>query len=253
MSRLAKVKHGIWKWRQKLHLSKRKSAPAGLYFDLFRGMYRADGLTFEVPKDLTSRSFRSRFLFDIYEQEERALIRAHMPADVTVLELGACLGVVSCITNRLLRQPERHVVVDANPRVGEWIERNRRRNGADFAIEEGLVSRSSDGTFFLHDLVVGGSADRVTSVRVTAPVLTIEELEERHALTFDALVMDIEGGELVFVRENPDLFRRLRFACIEMHEFVLGDDGVAECESLLRAAGLERVGGDAFNGAWLRT
>jgi predicted O-methyltransferase YrrM len=43
-----------------------------------------------------------------------------------VLELGGCLGVVSCSINTLLRDPSRHVVVEANPKLLAYLYENRR-------------------------------------------------------------------------------------------------------------------------------
>ena len=223
-----------------------------MYFDLFRKDYRADGLHFDIPRELTTRSFRARFLFDVYEQEERALLRRHLPVDSALLELGACIGVVSCISNSMLHSPTDHVVVEANPHLIPWIETNRTKNHARFSTEQCLVSRTSDGTFYIHHVIVGGSAERQTPHRITVPVDTVEGLEAKHNLRFNALVMDIEGGELAFLLENPTLLSRLNFVCVELHEFAIGKEGVATCRRILANAGLRPVGGDAASSAWLR-
>ena len=87
----------------------------GAMFDLMGGHFRVDGCTFAIPKRLTSVAYRSCFFDRSYEAEERELIRALVKPDDQVLELGACLGVVSCVTNKLLRDNTRHVVVEGNP------------------------------------------------------------------------------------------------------------------------------------------
>src|SRR5579884_4280578 len=74
----------------------------GLLFDLKGGRFRADGCVFEIPRTVTTRAYRSCFLLDDYEVDERQLIPRFVRSDDRVLELGACLGIVSCITNRLL-------------------------------------------------------------------------------------------------------------------------------------------------------
>lgn len=235
------------------HVRGLKWTLGGLAFDVVRrGVFRAEGQEFTVPRELTTTAFRSRFWFDLYEREERTLIE-HLPADATVLELGGCLGVVSCITNARLTDRTKHVVAEANPQLIGWIERNRDRNGAGFAVEHAMVSRRSDGEFHLHDLIVGGSATRPTGRTVTVPVKSVEDVERDHDLRFDALVMDIEGGELEVLRENEELLGRLRFALVELHDFIIGDDAVRECEQRLRDAGLTRVASDGQSSAWLRT
>lgn len=243
----------VYATRIKPHLSGKKSAAAGLLFDLFmRGEWRADGQRFEIPKSMTDRGFRGRFFLDNYEREERQLVVEYLPRDAAVLELGACLGVVSCITNSRLEQPSRHLVVEAHPRLIPTIERNRERNGSEFVVENALVSRTSEGTFFLHHLVVGGSAQRETGSEITVPVATVEELELKYGIAFNALVMDIEGGELDFLQENPDFLRRLDFVVIEVHDFIIGTERVNTCWSLLRAAGLERMATADASSVWGR-
>src|SRR5438445_8047236 len=74
----------------------------GLLFDLKGGRFQADGCTFVIPKDLTTRTYRACFWQGNYEKEERELTRRWIRPDDSVLELGACLGIVSCVTNKLL-------------------------------------------------------------------------------------------------------------------------------------------------------
>src|SRR6187401_1090526 len=76
----------------------------GLLFDLKGGLFRVDGCTFIVPRELTTRSYRACFWQATYEKEERELVRRWIHPTDSVLELGACLGVVSCVTNRLLTE-----------------------------------------------------------------------------------------------------------------------------------------------------
>src|SRR5262245_18569089 len=84
----------------------------GMIFDLRGGRFRADGRTFIIPKDVTTQSYRSCFLREDYEQDERELITRWIQPEDAVIELGACLGIVSCVTNKLLRDKSRHVVVE---------------------------------------------------------------------------------------------------------------------------------------------
>lgn len=212
----------------------------GLLFDLYAQPYRAEGLVFAIPHELTTRRFRGRFPLDLYESEERKMIRQlPPPADAQVLELGGCIGVVSCLTNRHLARKEAHVVLEPNPQLTPWIELNRARNNAGFKVIQALASKSSNGSFYLHDLIVGGSAHRATGTSITVPVVTVEQIEAATGLRFDAIVMDIEGGELDFLTENPALLARLRWVCAELHPQIIGTEAVARCRELLRAAGLE--------------
>ncbi len=107
----------------------------GVWFDLTGGRFRADGCEYVIPKDITSRAYRSCFLDGSYEAEERELIRTYLRPTDTVLELGACLGIVSCMTNKILADKSRHVVVEGNPFCIPSLHRNRDINKAGFLVE----------------------------------------------------------------------------------------------------------------------
>ena len=79
----------------------------GFIFDLKGGRFHVDGCAIEVPKHLTTRTYRGCFMIGDYEAEERALIKRYLRPDDTVLELGACIGAVSCTTNKLLKDKSR--------------------------------------------------------------------------------------------------------------------------------------------------
>ncbi|WP_437229274.1 FkbM family methyltransferase [Planctomicrobium sp. SH661] len=227
-------------------------ALAGAYFDLFQREFHVDDLAFTIPYDKTTKAFRGRFALGIYEPSEIAFAQKYITPESSILDLGGCIGVVSCVANRQLSDRRRHVVVEANPKLMSSIEANRDRNGCGFQIESCLVSRSSDGVFYLHELIVGGSADRQTAERVQVPVKTVEQLSAAHGIQFDSLMMDIEGGELGFIRENEEFFKTLRIAIIEFHDFIIGKADVSECRNLLRRYGLAKVDEDGGVEVWKR-
>ena len=235
-------------------MTRHNSAAAGLLFDLGGGVFDIDDLAFDIPRELTTRGFRAQFFFNTYERNERVLLAKYLPADSTVLELGACLGIVAGVTSRLLDDPSRHLVVEADPRLALLLEANRDRNGLLFGIENGLVTRGTDGTFFISSVILSGSSiQNPESIgRTEVPTTTVEELEAAHGMRFDALVMDIEGGELQFMRENPALLRQLNFVSVELHESVIGSAGIAECEQLMASAGLAHAETVAECAVWLR-
>jgi hypothetical protein len=61
----------------------------GLIFDMSGGRFKADGCTFVIPKDQTTRAFRAVFLSDSYEANERSLVREFVRPTDSVIELGA--------------------------------------------------------------------------------------------------------------------------------------------------------------------
>lgn len=224
----------------------------GFIFDLQGGQFRADGCVFDIPKHLTTRMFRSCFVRGDYEEEERALIKRFVRPDDTVLECGACLGIVSCVTNSLLRDKTRHVVVEANPKVIPSIYRNRELNKAGFLIEHCAVSNKSEETFYLHPhYIVGGTSQRATDEAVRLPGRSVRELDARYG-PFTTLIMDIEGSELDSFEASRDLFHRYRLVIVELHPWAIGEPSVQKCRDILAAAGLRHVGTAGLTEAWQR-
>ena len=231
----------------------RLEVAAGAVFDALGGEFRCGGQRFHVPRDLTTRAFRGRFLAGLYELPERRLLARHLPAEATVLELGGCLGVVSCLANARLRDRTRHLVVEANPALIPWLHRNRDRNGAGFAIEHAVVARGApERPFWPGGNIVAGSATRQRGQPLLVPARSVEALEQAHDLRFDTLLMDIEGGELEVLQDNPALLSRARLVLLEFHPMFIGEAACEAGRAALRAAGLVLAGRFALAEAWVR-
>lgn len=226
----------LLKFNTKLYL-------AGIYFSLFEKTYKVEGLDLIVPFDLTDIKFRGQFPIDFYEKQERRYLKQYLPKNATVLELGACLGIVSCLTNRLLDHPEQHVVVEANPNVIPTIEANKKRNQCHFYIENCMVSSRPENEFYLGKTILMSSNRRQSATKITMPGKTVTDLERSYGMAFDALVMDIEGGELDFLRENREKLPQFSVIFMEVHPHrdILSPEEVAECLDIVQTAGFEKV------------
>lgn len=215
---------------------------AGVYFTLFKnGKVVLNGVELVIPKSMTDIQLRGQLQVGFYEREERRHLKKYLDPQACVLELGGCLGVVSCITNRMLQNPENHVVVEANPELIKHLERNKNHTGSAFAIEHCIVSSKPEVTFFLGDSILGSSARRRSPKEVTVRGKTVAELERAHHVRFDTLIMDIEGAELEFLRENRDWLRQLHTVITEIHDHpdYLTKEEVAECKTIFEQAGLQ--------------
>src|SRR5882672_8018119 len=150
----------------------------GLLFDLRGSRFDTDGCTFSIPRDVTTRLYRATFLTDDYEQDERQLIKEYLRAEDRVVELGACLGIVSCVTNRLLAQKANHVVVEANPFCIPSLYRNKELNQSGFLIEHCAVHANGEATFYLHPVyIVGGTVQRKSNRPVRLPAKSLRQLD----------------------------------------------------------------------------
>ena len=213
----------------------------GLIFDLSGGRFHVDGCEIEVPKNLTTRSYRACFFTAEYEAEECSLVREFVRPEDTVLELGACMGVVSCVTNKRLRDKTRHVVVEGNPLLIPTLQRNRELNNAGFAIENCAAGTEREVTFYIHPIyLVGGSSQRETEKPVRVRGCSWPELDQRHG-PFTTLIMDVEGSELDVLEGGRELIARYRLGIAELHEWAIGIGKIERCRDLLRLGGLRFV------------
>ncbi len=232
----------------------------GRVVELAGDKVRMDGMTFSVASPNITTGHKSTLAFGLHEMEERALVKAWLPRDIPAIELGGGLGVVSCLTNRLLADPARHVVVEANPRMVPVLTRNRDLNKCRFevvnkaiAYDAATIEMPIDPGFVGSNLAAIGESSGSETVATTTLTRLIDEAG------FDAisLISDIEGAEeQVILREIPRLGERVRFAMMELHPYVLGDDAVAALMARMAEAGfrlLERKGeGAVFSVAYGR-
>lgn len=219
-----------------------KTWAAGAYFTMMKkDRIRLDNVEILVPYEVTDVRLRGQFQINAYERRERRYLKEYLRADATVLELGGCLGVVSCVANKLLRYPERHVVVEANPNLLQYIEANRAHNHCGFKIEHCMVSSQPVNAFYVGPTILESSNLRQWNERVEVPGKTIAQLEEENRLHFDTLIMDIEGGELPLLRENRNWLKQLHTLFMEFHPYddMLSPEEVQECRQIVEDAGLK--------------
>ena len=177
-----------------------------------------------------------------YERHELAIGLAAIKPGARVLELGAGSGVVGAVLARHCA-PAAMLSVEANPHLIPHVSALYARNGlADrIILRHGVVLTAPDApdsvTFFVNGNFLGsGLAPQKLerSQPVTVPVLRYDALKA--AFPHDTIMMDIEGGELDFLR-HADLNGVDTFIA-EMHRAIYGREGMAEIRELLRAAGL---------------
>ena len=176
-----------------------------------------------------------------YERHEMAIGMAAIRPGARVLELGAGSGVVGAVLARHCN-PAAMLSVEANPDLIPHIAALYALNGlADrIILRHAVVLTAPDAPetvrFFVNGNFLGSGLapqklDRAQAVEV--PVLRYDAL--RAAFPHDTIMMDIEGGELDFLR-HADLTGVDTFIA-ETHRGVYGREGMAEIRQLLQAAG----------------
>ena len=162
---------------------------------------------------------------DTWEQQEISAI-PKIPKDSTVLELGGCIGITANVLNRELENPEKHVVVEPNPKLMAPMLRIRDDNGGKFQIRNcviGIAPGSETFSFHPTEHITAGRVGNVGNWQnVQVEKLTIDDLEKIYNINFDCLVMDVEGAEYELF--NPvtgwlkdDYFTKFRTIMIEFH------------------------------------
>ncbi|WP_374157614.1 FkbM family methyltransferase [Mycobacterium sp. G7A2] len=235
-----------------LRVRKSRSYIHGLLFDLKGGTYSTEGMSFRIASDQFPRSFRSRLYFDIYEAPERELAHRWIEPGASVLELGGCIGVVSCVVNKLLEHPRNHVVVEANPTLIGVLSQNRDANGCSFRIENCIVSRAAEAEFYISGIMTASRKDSGVGKRIAVSAKPLEELEDQYGIKFDTLILDIEGGEFDFFTENCTRLEEVKLVILELHRRILSPHELEVCTSILERAGLVRVDAQDETEVWAR-
>ena len=224
----------------------------GFYFKHFKKVYKKNNLIIHIPFDQTDYVFLGRFVFNSYEEEEARYLSQHLRPDAKVLELGACLGYVSCLTNQLLTDKTKHVVLEANPKLIPSILRNKKENSCGFQIENTVISKQNSNDFYIHDLIVGGSSKRKTVHKIAVEGTDFKKLSHKYGIEFDTLIMDIEGGELDLLRNFKEDISKFDTIFVEVHPFanILTQDEAQECEDIISSLGFKVIVRDANFQIW---
>lgn len=224
----------------------------GRIVELFGDRVRVDGMTFSVDCPQLSRGHKSTLAFGLYEVEERLLITRWVPRDLPVLEFGGGLGVSSCILNRKLANPSRHVVVEANPEIIALLKYNRAINDCKFEVINKAIAYDCDyvdlkfGTDFVENSIFGPPVSRTTRVQATTVCSLLADTNFDRA----GVVCDIEGAEEdIITRDLPVLGDRIKFFMAEMHPQILGRDAVEKLMNRLIGLGFtlkEQIGDSVY-------
>lgn len=202
----------------------------------------AFGLRIDTSEIAVQPSEKSKLFFGMYESAERRFVEKYLPLDADVVELGASIGVVTCVTRKRLPPAFRVVAVEANPALVPLVCRNLDLNRcsegtivehAAIAYEETRVAsflaarHSTDGRI-ISDATAKSSLDGHSGVTLV-PVLTLSQLLLKHHIEAFTLIADIEGAEHAIFAHEHEALTRARVLIIEFHD---EPDG-SSCEPLL--------------------
>jgi len=239
--------------RRKWKKLKYSNPLSGLLFTLAGSEYETQGCRFTFPRDRVGIRFRSEFFHDMYEDNERALVGKYLRPDDRVLEFGAGIGVLACVTNRQLgRGKTAHVVVEANPYLIPYLYENRARNGAKFKIEHCAVGADQDVTLYLGRDISRSSAHETSQTGVSVIANSLATLDAKDG-PFDVLISDVQGSE-IHVFSSPSVIpKTLRLVIVEWHPGIVGEEAIAQCKRVLEDCGFVCKGRSGDVEAWERS
>lgn len=219
----------------------------------FRGdTIEIDGCRFGLDSSAITTKSKGKFLFGQYERPERRAVTNYLNPELPVVEFGGSLGVVACLVNRKLRNPERHVVVEANPALVDLLQRNRDRNQCRFVVlprmvgygESHLAFYTNADNFVIGTAVASDASSNVECHQIQT--VTLRTILDEYNFEQCTLVCDIEGGESDLLRFESDVLKdRVSTLILEVHEWSLGKARVDELFIELADLGFVQVSVEA--------
>lgn len=176
-----------------------------------------------------------------YEGNEIECGLAAIPKGARILELGAGAGVVGAILAKNI-EGVTILSVEANPTLIDHISALHAHNGltGTITVRHGVVLCNADAPdaveFFVRGNFLGSGLAQGNHPRAKAtsvPVIRYDDL--KRDFPHDTIMMDIEGGELDFLRD-ADLSGVQRIVA-EFHRGIYGVLGMRQCKQALRGKG----------------
>lgn len=151
--------------------------------------------------------------FGSYEQAEFATWRSLVPVGASIADIGANIGWYSAHT--AVMDPKATVVAfEPVPASFDSLRRTVDRNGlVNVTIENVAVSDHTEGLVLMVDPTIAGAASAHPTIsldhpeKVRVPSVTLDGYAARHGSRFDAIKLDVEGGELAVLRGAEQVLR----------------------------------------------
>lgn len=179
-----------------------------------------------------------------YEVAERSLIPRYLDRRLPVIELGGCIGVIACITNRLLENPERHVVVEANPLAIPLLKETRDGNQCTFEILNKAIAYGVPVVTFrpTSNLCANSLREKEgEESNVHIPATTLRDIVNERKFDSFNLICDIEGHEYELVLNEPDVLQKATTIILETHARFIGEARNAQMLDNLANLGFEII------------
>lgn len=149
------------------------------------------------------------------EIEEQKLIFEYLDRNSKgVLEFGGNIGRSSIVINKLLNNPERHVVFESDPKNAKILELNKKNNNCLFHIIEGALSNYPLVQQDWNTKIDDGNSNPMEWKKINT--ISFKEFKQLYPLDFDTLVIDCEGCIVQILKDNGnDILESIKTIIIE--------------------------------------
>ncbi len=204
------------------------------------------GCTFNLKK-ISDTGMKIALIRKEYEGFERRAVLQYTRPECPVIELGGCIGVVACITNRALKGGRSHVVVEANPLVIPLLQENRDLNHCDFEILNAAIAYDQPSVTFYPSLAFPSNSLRYDREAdpVTVNTSSLGKIVSQRQINSFTLICDIEGHEYELVQHEADVLKRAETIILETHARMIGETKNSELLGKLEEIGFEKIDEEA--------
>ena len=246
INKLRAAKNSILKFRKK-HLS--SHLIAGRIIEIFGNKGYVSDMVFDLNNPYIETFLKGRFLFKTYESGAERLISMYVNPNLPVIEFGGCIGVISCLTNRKIKNKTEHIVVEAQPYLIETLKKNRDNNNCKFKIiHAALAYESKIIDFWINKKYFIGNSTKIRSdeegMVVQVPSISLKDIVKKYQFDKITLVVDIEGGETDLVNNELEFMSQVvEILIIELHpaEWGAGRDAINRLKENLKSSGFREI------------
>ncbi|MEM7475670.1 MAG: FkbM family methyltransferase [Planctomycetota bacterium] len=203
---------------------------------LFKKSVVLNGVKVPIDSDATKKIKHHLFL-DSYERHERDVLSQTIEPGETILEIGAGIGLITCVAANLAgREGEIHTY-EVNPKLIDSIKKNLEFNGLSAEIKNAFIGGSEgERELFLAEQfeTTGAYHSQGDGESVTVKQENFNEIAVTLKPTY--LILDIEGsetelGSYICAAES------IKKICVEMHPHKVGDAAISSLIGELIGAG----------------
>jgi FkbM family methyltransferase len=180
------------------------------------------GVTLQL--DCLPEGMRNVLLAGYYEAAEMTILPSLISADDQVLEIGSAIGFLGLYCQKVLKI-KTFVGVEPNPVTLGYLRKNYALNGitprvieAAIAGSDGSISFKTSEMFWVDSLLE--RPDSSAPKAITVEGLTFASILKRAGAGFNALIIDVEGGEQYIPFDS--LPATINKVLVEIHPQILG-------------------------------